>query len=54
MSDDIVLSLTNATKLYAGVPAIEGVDFDLRRGEIHALVGTAPESRPSPRSWRAW
>ena len=22
-----------------GVPAIEGVDFDLRRGEIHALVG---------------
>src|SRR5208337_3214510 len=39
MSDDIVLSLTQATKLYAGVPAIEGVDFDLRRGEIHALVG---------------
>ena len=39
MSDDIVLSLTQATKLYAGVPAIEGVDFELRRGEIHALVG---------------
>lgn len=36
---NIVLSLTKATKLYAGVPAIEGVDFDLRRGEIHALVG---------------
>ena len=36
---DIVLSLAKATKLYAGVPAIEGVDFDLRRGEIHALVG---------------
>ncbi len=39
MSDDIVLSLSKATKLYAGVPAIDGVDFDLRRGEIHALVG---------------
>ncbi len=39
MSDDIVLSLSRATKLYAGVPAIDGVDFDLRRGEIHALVG---------------
>src|ERR1700691_6176079 len=39
MSDDIVVSLSKATKLYAGVPAIEGVDFDLRRGEIHALVG---------------
>lgn len=36
---DTALSLRNATKLYAGVPAIDGVDFDLRRGEIHALVG---------------
>ncbi|WP_407150019.1 sugar ABC transporter ATP-binding protein [Bradyrhizobium sp. ORS 86] len=36
---DTVLSLRKATKLYAGVPAIEDVDFDLRRGEIHALVG---------------
>ena len=36
---DIVLALRKATKLYAGVPAIEGVDFELRRGEIHALVG---------------
>ena len=39
MSDDIVLSLIKATKLYAGVPAIDDVDFDLRLGEIHALVG---------------
>ena len=36
---DVVLSLQKATKRYAGVPAIEDVDFDLRRGEIHALVG---------------
>ena len=36
---DVVLSLRKATKLYAGVPAIEAVDFELRRGEIHALVG---------------
>lgn len=36
---DTALSLRKATKLYAGVPAIDGVDFDLRRGEIHALVG---------------
>jgi simple sugar transport system ATP-binding protein len=36
---ETVLSLAAATKLYAGVPAIENVDFDLRRGEIHALVG---------------
>ncbi|MGJ5239367.1 sugar ABC transporter ATP-binding protein, partial [Bradyrhizobium oligotrophicum] len=36
---EVILSLAKATKLYAGVPAIEGVDFELRRGEIHALVG---------------
>jgi len=35
----IVLSLSKATKLYGGVPAIDSVDFDLRRAEIHALVG---------------
>jgi ABC-type sugar transport system ATPase subunit len=36
---DIILVLRQATKLYAGTPAIENVDFELRRGEIHALVG---------------
>ncbi|WP_298253547.1 sugar ABC transporter ATP-binding protein [Bradyrhizobium sp.] len=36
---ETVLSLSKATKHYAGVPAIDGVDFELRRGEIHALVG---------------
>jgi simple sugar transport system ATP-binding protein len=39
MTDDIVLSLSKATKIYGGAPAIDGVDFDLRRGEVHALVG---------------
>ena len=39
MSEDVILSLSKATKLYGGVPAIDAVDFDLRRGEIHALVG---------------
>jgi ABC-type sugar transport system ATPase subunit len=34
-----IVELRQATKRYAGVPAIENVDFDLRRAEIHALVG---------------
>ena len=34
-----ILELRRATKKYAGVPAIEDVDFTLLRGEIHALVG---------------
>ena len=37
--NDMILTLSKATKLYAGVPAIEDVDFELARGEIHALVG---------------
>jgi simple sugar transport system ATP-binding protein len=34
-----ILSLRQATKKYAGVPAIENVDFDLLPGEVHAIVG---------------
>jgi len=38
MTDNVV-EFRKATKLYAGVPAIQDVDFELRRGEIHAIVG---------------
>jgi simple sugar transport system ATP-binding protein len=34
-----IVELRNATKKYAGVPAIEDVDFALLPGEIHTLVG---------------
>jgi len=34
-----ILELRRATKTYAGVPAIEDVNFDLMPGEVHALVG---------------
>jgi ABC-type sugar transport system ATPase subunit len=36
---EAVLRITNGSKIYGGVHAIEGVDFDLFRGEVHALVG---------------
>ncbi|MGB4346946.1 MAG: ATP-binding cassette domain-containing protein, partial [Burkholderiaceae bacterium] len=39
MNDAPALELRQATKKYAGVPAIEGVDFVLKRGEIHSIVG---------------
>ena len=34
-----ILELRRATKTYAGVPAIDSIDFALRTGEIHAIVG---------------
>jgi simple sugar transport system ATP-binding protein len=36
---DFVLRMTNISKTFPGVNALENVEFALRRGEIHALVG---------------
>jgi rhamnose transport system ATP-binding protein len=34
-----ILELRNITKIFPGVKALDGVDFDLQAGEIHALMG---------------
>jgi ribose transport system ATP-binding protein len=38
-SDEIVLRVREARKTFGGLKALDGVSFDLRRGEIHAIVG---------------
>jgi simple sugar transport system ATP-binding protein len=38
-ADDFVLTMKAISKSFPGVQALEDVDFSLRRGEIHALVG---------------
>src|SRR5436309_10676370 len=35
----LLLEMKSITKTFPGVRALEGVNFDLRQGEIHALVG---------------
>src|ERR1044072_7737649 len=35
----IMLTMQNITKSFPGVRALDGVNFDLRPAEIHALVG---------------
>src|SRR2546430_14642681 len=39
MDDVPVLELRGITKQFPGVLANDHVDFDLRRGEVHALLG---------------
>ncbi len=37
--DDPILQLKNITKTFPGVMALDSVDFDVRPGEVHALLG---------------
>jgi simple sugar transport system ATP-binding protein len=39
MSSQPVLTLKGITKQFVGVKALDGVDFDVRPGEVHALMG---------------
>jgi simple sugar transport system ATP-binding protein len=34
-----IVEMKQVTKLYRGVAAVKSVDFDLQKGEIHALLG---------------
>lgn len=36
---DPIIEMRQITKAYRGVPAVKNIDFDLHRGEIHALLG---------------
>ena len=36
---DIILDMNHITKEFAGVKALDDVNFQVKRGEIHALCG---------------
>lgn len=37
--DDVILRVKNICKYYPGVKALDGVTFDVKRGEVHAICG---------------
>ncbi len=39
MEPEIVLRLKKVTKMFAGTLALDGVDLEIKRGEIHGLIG---------------
>ena len=53
---DTILELRDITKIFPGVRALDKVRFDLKRGEIHALMGEngAGKSTFIKVTWLAW
>ena len=39
MTDDVVLRIADVSKSFGAIQALRGVDFELRRGEVHAIAG---------------
>ena len=39
MSQEIILKMEGITKLFPGVRALDKVDLELRKGEVHAVIG---------------
>lgn len=37
--DTPIMQLNNIKKNFGGIQALKGIDFELRKGEVHGLIG---------------
>ena len=43
-----ILEMKNISKSFSGVYALNGIDFSLERGEVHALLGENGAGKSTP------
>ena len=39
MDDNIICKINHVTKRFPGVIALDNINFDIKKGEVHAIVG---------------
>lgn len=57
MSEKKVLEMKGITKIYPGVRALDGVDFIVEEGSVHALMGENGAGKININkntNWRNW
>ena len=54
MEQNVVLEMRDISKNFTGVRALSHVDFTLRKGEIHALMGENGAGIPGMGIFRKW
>ena len=50
MTNEPILSLSNISKAFPGVKALNHVSIDFYKGEVHAIVGENGDDRSEERS----
>ena len=44
--ENVLVKMEKISKIFPGVKALEDVDFDVRAGEVHALMGKTAQENP--------